>query len=123
QAAELVLQQCMRALNASSGLLSLVREQQLELVHALGYTPDQMEPWRRLPLDAPLPLPDAVRHCEPRFFESTSALHASYPQLANAQIANAAWALIPLLIDGQSLGGIGLAFGGEHTFSLNDRAF
>src|SRR5581483_2131965 len=57
------------------------------------------------------------------FFESTSALHASYPQLANAQIANAAWALIPLLIDGQSIGGIGLAFGGEHTFSLNDRAF
>jgi len=124
QAAELVLRQCVRALDASSGLLSLVREGPvLDLVHAIGYRSRALDQWRRLALDAPLPLPDVVRRGEPRFFETLTALHAHYPQLADVPTTSAAWAMIPLPIDDQVIGGIVLAFAKPRTFSMDDRAF
>ncbi len=103
-----MLCQCVRALDASSGLLSLVgKDRTLDMVYTIGYASGDLDYWRRLALDAPLPLPDVVRRGEPRFFETVTALQAHYPQLAGEAITSAAWAMIPLPIDDRVIGGIG----------------
>jgi excisionase family DNA binding protein len=123
QAAELLVKQCVLALDAASGLLSMVREQVIELVHSHGYQPQALDAWRSMPLAAELPLATAVRHGEPMFFENAAALVARFPTLAGASVVNAAWAIIPLPVDNQVIGGIVLSFAAPRTFSRDDRAF
>ena len=59
-----------------------------------------LEAWRRFPVEAPVPLADAVRSGEPVWLESREAWLARYPQLAS-DVASAnghASAALPLVI-------------------------
>ncbi len=124
EAAELVVAQCVRALGASSGLLSLLDEgSMLELVHALGYDPQALAVWQHMALEADLPLAEVVRSGQALFFESPAALTARYPQLTGAAMTNAAWALVPLPLDDAPIGAMVLSFARARTFPLDDRIF
>lgn len=124
EAAQLLVTQCVHSLDATNGMILLVRDHAtLELVYALGYPQEALEPWRRLPLAAELPLPTVVRRGEPAFYESKAALVAHYPALANAMTTSGAWAIIPLPIHDRVLGGIVLGFAAPREFTRDDRAF
>jgi signal transduction histidine kinase len=114
-----------RALQASTGALALLTPagDALEIVHAVGYEPGQLE-GHRLPLDAAEPLPDALRAGAPVLVGDLAEAAARYPHLApqRAAIREVAWASIPLLANGRGEGALSLGFSAPQQFSHDDAA-
>ena len=123
QAAELVIAQSVRALDASGGMLFLTRGDQAVLIHALGYPPEQLEAWQSIPLERELPLTEAIQRGEPRFFERFPHIPNPLGPLDALASSHPVWALLPLPIDSAVIGAIALSFEQGHSFTTNDRAF
>ena len=128
QVAEVVVEQGLGALGARAGSLALLTEdgRELELVRAVGYPVERIEPWRRFSVDAPVPIADAVRTGQPVFLENWDAWLVRYPAAAPGDSPadrQEAWAALPLLVEGRAIGGIGLTFPGARTFDDADRDF
>lgn len=96
----------------------------LELLHYHGYPADMMTAWQRIPLDAPIPLVDAVRE-GPIFVESRAQWVERYPHLESARkrTDSGSVAAVPLVSHGRPIGVIGVSFRGERPFSGDDREF
>lgn len=127
QAAEVAVVQGLAALKASAGSIVLLTadEQMLEVVQALGYPPSMLNTWSRFPLTAAIPLADAVKTQQPILIESREVWANVYPHLAS-QYSNTphnAWAAIPLMVEGRTVGGLGLSFNEARRFSEEDCAF
>jgi signal transduction histidine kinase len=126
QVAQVVVEQGITALRAKSGSVALLdqTETTLEVIDARGYRPEIREKWRKFPLTAAVPLADAVRTEEPVFVESLEALAARYPHLVD-QVSGSheALAAVPLTVEGQTLGGLGLSFNEPQAFTPQDRTF
>jgi K+-sensing histidine kinase KdpD len=107
----------------ASGIIGLVADdgQALELVQTIGYTPDDLRPWQRMPLDAAQPGSDVVQSGMAQFWESQAALVARYPQLAQAALKSEAWAIVPLRAEGRTLGILSLGFPHPRTFDSDER--
>src|SRR5699024_4359652 len=121
QVAEIITRQGVAALNAQAGLVALVTDEgaNLKLVHAVSYPANILESWQRFPIQAAMPLTDAVRLGEPILIESPEALASRYPQLATMHdsTGNSSVAAIPLSINGQALGVLGLSFATAQAFT------
>ncbi|RCJ26002.1 hypothetical protein A6770_26915 [Nostoc minutum NIES-26] len=127
QVAEVIVEQGMAALGASSALVALVTESgtELEIVRAVGYQPELVDLWRRFSINAPVPLAEAVRTGEPVWQEPTTTRVTRYSHLAQtyARYDYGSWISIPLTIEGRAVGGMSLAFADMPEFSQHDRAF
>jgi PAS domain S-box-containing protein len=125
QVAAVIVEAAVRALQASTGALALLTPagDALEIVHAVGYEPGQLE-GHRLPLDAAEPLPDALRAGAPVLVGDLAEAAARYPHLApqRAAIREVAWASIPLLANGRGEGALSLGFSAPQQFSHDDAA-
>lgn len=125
QVAEVMVEQGIAALEASTGLVMMVKEdgEELELVHAVGIPEDVLEACRRFPIDAPMPVADAIRAGEILLRPSTVQDDSRYAHLADirARLDNKASASIPLLVDGRALGALALGFTTPRQFSDDDR--
>lgn len=97
----------------------------LEVLAAVGYPEGWGERWRRMPCDSRLPLADAARRGTPVFLPSRTAMAAHYPAVAADPdgAADAAFAALPLIVEGRSLGVLGLGFATPQAFDEEDRAF
>jgi PAS domain S-box-containing protein len=116
------------ALGARAGSVALLADDgaTLEVVQATGYDPAMVAAFRRLPLDAPLPLCDAVRDCRLVWLATAEERDAHYPQLASVrspEVVPGAMAAVPLVVEGHVLGAMGLNFHGGDTLDADDRAF
>ncbi|MBH8571645.1 PAS domain S-box protein [Nostocaceae cyanobacterium CENA369] len=127
QVAEVIVEQGMAALGASSALVALVTESgtELEIIRAVGHQPELIELWRRFSINAPVPLAEAVRTGEPVWQEPTTTRTTRYSHLAYAyaRYNYDSWISIPLTIEGRTVGGMSLAFAEMPEFSQHDRAF
>ncbi|MEH2265627.1 GAF domain-containing protein [Nostoc sp.] len=127
QVSEVIVEQSMAALGASSALVALVNENktELEIVRAVGYNQDLVDTWRYFSIDSPSPLAEAVRTGQPLWAESRQNRIARYPHLAEAyaQYDIDAWISIPLMVEGSAVGGISLGFNELQQLSGEDRAF
>ncbi|MBG1270290.1 AAA family ATPase [Nostoc sp. WHI] len=127
QVSEVIVEQSMAALGASSALVALVNESktELEIVRAVGYKQDLVEAWRHLSIDSPSPLAEAVRTGQPIWAQATKNRVARYPHLAEiyAQYDFDTWISIPLMIEGGAVGGITLGFAEPQLLSGEDQAF
>ncbi|MBW4456368.1 MAG: PAS domain S-box protein [Nostoc indistinguendum CM1-VF10] len=127
QVAEVMVEQGMAALGASSALVALVTNSgtELEIVRAVGYEQEAVDSWRRFSINASVPLAEAVRNKQPIWQESTTARIARYSHLAKeyAQVDYGAWISIPLIIEGRAIGGMSLAFAEIQEFSQDDQGF
>ncbi len=127
QVAEVMVEQGMAALGASSALVALVTNSgtELEIVRAVGYEQEAVDSWRRFSINASVPLAEAVRNKQPIWQESTTARIARYSHLAKeyAQVDYGAWISIPLIIEGRAIGGMSLAFAKIQEFSQDDQGF
>ncbi len=127
QVAEVIVEQSIAVLNASSAMVVIVSESgtELEIVHHVGYQQDIAEEWRRFPITTPVPLAEAVRTGEPIWEESTQERIARYPHLAEnyAQLNYAAWISLPLMVESRAVGGISINFTQFSPLSEDDRAF
>ncbi|BDI15651.1 hypothetical protein ANSO36C_14530 [Nostoc cf. commune SO-36] len=127
QVSEVIVEQSMAALGASSALVALLNETktELEIVRAVGYKQDLVEAWRHFAIDSPYPLAEAVRTGQPVWAESTENRIARYPHLGQmyAQYDFEAWISIPLMVEGWAVGGISLGFAQPQLLSAEDQAF
>ena len=127
EVAHTVIEEGRSALGADAAVFTLLVDggAALETVHASGLASSSADGFRRMPLDAPLPLPDAARTREPVWLESRGALLARYPHVreANRSVTADAWCALPLIAGPITLGAIAFGFVGEHRFSAEDRGF
>ncbi|MDZ7954836.1 AAA family ATPase [Nostoc sp. DedQUE09] len=127
QVSDVIVEQSMAALGASSALVALVNESktELEIVRAVGYNQDLVDTWRHFSIDLPSPLAEAVRTGQPIWAESTKNRIARYPHLAEAysKYDFEAWISIPLMVEGSAVGGITLGFAQPQQLSGEDQAF
>ena len=130
EAAVVVLDQGLRVLGAHAGIVGLVTDdrQEVRLIAALGHGSDLMQQHGTVPIRAPLPIAEAVRFGEPRFFESKaavleyfagqdvspySAFYASYEAVA----------AVPLIVDERVLGAFALRFREQRDFAAEGTDF
>jgi PAS domain S-box-containing protein len=127
QVADVIVEQSMLALAASSALVALLTDDQteLEIVNAIGYEPDLVEDWRRFPLNADVPLAEVVRTGEPAWLAPLADRLQRYPHLAEiySRYDFKAWMSLPLTIEGKTFGGILLSFQDYQPQSQDDRDF
>jgi signal transduction histidine kinase len=127
QVSEVIVEQSMAALEASSALVALLNENktELEIVRAVGYKQDLVDAWRYFPIDSPSPLAEAVRTGQSIWAESRQNRIARYPHLAEVYVQYDidAWISIPLMVEGSAVGGISLGFAELQQLSGEDRAF
>ena len=127
QVSEVIVEQSMAALGASSVLVALVNENktELEIVRVVGYNQDLVDAWRHFAIDSPSPLAEAVRTGKPIWAESTENRIACYPHLAQiyARYDFHTWISIPLMLEDWAVGGITLGFAQPQLLSGEDQAF
>ncbi|MBD2516212.1 PAS domain S-box protein [Nostoc sp. FACHB-973] len=127
QVAEVIVEQGMAALGASSALVALLTNNgtELEILRAVGYEEELVNLWRRFSIHTAAPLAEAVRTKQPVWQESTATRVDRYPHLAKeyAQYNYGGWTSIPLIIEGRAIGGMSVAFAENHQLNQDDRAF
>lgn len=123
----IVLHPALQALGAVAGVVLLVNDRgdRLEVAATQGYAEGEQTLWQSGALDDVAPAIDALRRREPVYFEHQAALIAAYPDLAAPPggVAVVATAVIPMVLDGQALGVIVLAFTEPHHFTPEERRF
>jgi PAS domain S-box-containing protein len=126
QVADAVVGRGVDALGARSGALAMLgADGELHLVKGIGYPREALERYRRIPLDTPFPLSDAVREGEPIFLAGAEERAARYPHLAELRQTNGQgpMAAVPLLHDGRTVGVLGLNFPDGAALGDDERAF
>jgi PAS domain S-box-containing protein len=127
QVAASVLTHGLTALGAHAGSVALLTERggELEILDAVGFPQERIEKWRRFPVTSEVPLAEAVRTREMVLIESLQARESRYPELSALQAVNNSQALaaVPLIVEGRTVGAMGLTFREIQKFDENDRAF
>jgi len=110
-----------RALGAAAGLVALKGERSCTVLRTVGYPPDVLERYRRFPLDAPIPLADAIRTGAPVLLESRAEWESRYgPRISDL----GASAALPLKARGRIIGGVAFSFADDgRPFVDEERAF
>ncbi len=127
QVGEVVVNQALAALKASAGLIALLvnGDRTLEVISACGYPQEMLDTWSRFPMTAEIPIADAIKMQQPIFLPSREAWAQRYPHIATqyADIEHHAWAALPLIVDGSTVGGMSFSFPTLQQFSPEDCSF
>ncbi len=81
--------------------------------------------WSLVAVDVPSPLTDVVRSRQALFHDSRQSLTSAYPDLAKAvaEAGTAAFANLPLVVSGELIGVLSLAWAEERRFTDEERAY
>ncbi|MEH1955594.1 hybrid sensor histidine kinase/response regulator [Nostoc sp.] len=124
QVAEVIVEQGMAALGASSVFVALLTQNgtELEIVRTVGEQQEIVDSSRRFSINPSAPLAEAVRTKQPIWQPTTTKVA---PNLAQeyAQSNYGAGISIPLIIEGRAIGGMSLAFTEIQKFNQDDQAF
>ncbi|PDW02540.1 PAS domain-containing sensor histidine kinase [Candidatus Viridilinea mediisalina] len=122
---QLLVHQAMVAVQADAGALRLLSGDGRKLVlrYTEGITAAMLEELQQIPIEAAQPTSDVLRTGSPLFFAQRGELLASYPQIAcsTAIVDYAAFAIVPLSVEGRTLGSLSLAFHEARQISDEDR--
>ncbi|HIK06819.1 MAG TPA: PAS domain-containing protein [Trichormus sp. M33_DOE_039] len=127
QVADVVVNQGIAALGASGGSVVLIQQggKSLKIVEAIGYPESVRENWASFPITANVPIAVAAKTGKPIFLENVAALVSQYPAIANVPslTGNCAFACIPLVVEQQTIGVLGLSFATEQNFTPENQRF
>lgn len=127
EVAEVILDQGLAALGANAGVVSALTPDgsRLRCLGITGYAPEVAQIWADVPVEAPLPIAEAVRTGEALVFETLEARNGRYPDLTHLRAIGGDGALValPLLFHGRTIGGLRLGFPEARSFGREDRAF
>ncbi|HYW11614.1 MAG TPA: PAS domain-containing protein, partial [Longimicrobium sp.] len=125
QVANVVMDQGIDALEAEAGVLVLVTPDggHLEVLAARGYAPARVEAWRRFPLGADVPLAQTARTGEIEIVRSLAERAQRYPRMGQAEGDHPMSVCVPLVVEGERVGAMGLSFSQPRDFGDDDRAF
>ncbi|HEU5087974.1 MAG TPA: GAF domain-containing protein, partial [Roseiflexaceae bacterium] len=127
QAATVVVEQVMRAMNATAGAIRLLTADRDGLVEVAsrGFSDQYREGLFWVALSASLPTGEAVRRQMPLLYSDIHELQAQFPdsveRLRKEGIQSLA--IVPMAIQHQSLGELTLAFHERRQFTHDDRVF
>ena len=119
-----VLEQGAAQYNATSGSVVLLDEGtgMLRLAGSIGLPSASIERWGSFPLDAEVPLAEAVRTKKTVVTPSLEALR-TYRDLTTHTSESKGFVSVPLFLKGSVIGGMGLTFGASNEFSVDDIEF
>ena len=127
EVAQVTLAQALDAFRAIAGIVYLLDEKARVLRAAAhhGVAVQEALPWNEVPLDSPRLIADAVRMREPFYLPTREVVLERYPiaREVNKVIKADAWAAIPLVSEGRTLGGICLGFDTRPAFDADQRMF
>jgi PAS domain S-box-containing protein len=127
QVAEVIVEQSLSALEADAALMALLSEDgtSLEVVRMEGYGISAEAAQQRFSVHASVPLAEAVRTGQPMWSEPTAERLARYPHLAETykRFPFEAWISLPLVVEGQAVGGLSLSFKQFKLLNQDDRDF
>ena len=112
------------AVGADAGLLVLADPTgtTLDVVEARGYDRATIERWRRFPVDADVPIADAVRSGELVVLETAGDRERLYPGLGEGRPVTYPVSIsVPLVAEGRSFGALGLSFHDRIPVTPEDR--
>lgn len=125
--AAVMLRQALAAVGAVAGAVLVLNEktEMLEALCAVGYGDESREAYSRMSYADNMPVAAALRHGEPRYYESRVDVIAAYPHLQRYLEADDhdGLAVLPLRLEGRAVGGMRLSFRGPRAFDAPDRAF
>ena len=124
QVADVLMDQGIAALNADAGVLALLAAdgRTLELLAHRGYAPERVEGWQRFPVTLQTPITDAVRTGEIVIVPSPEERVRRYPHLG-ASADHPMSVSVPLAVEGEALGAMGLSFDVPRELAGEDRDF
>ncbi len=115
-----ILHEGLQSLGAAAGVVAYRPEHggDLEVIDTQGYRPDTVETWQRIPLDAAVPLAEAVRENRLIAIESADELELRYPTIvAGRREPTESWISVPLSAGGSVIGVVGFSFADARTFA------
>jgi PAS domain S-box-containing protein len=97
----------------------------LEIVRSIGYSADLIRRHAHMPLDANLPVTDAVRRREAVFLDSPAERARLYPELAafDANTSSSEWVAVPLEVGFRTLGALVMSLARGRAFDADERGF
>jgi GAF domain-containing protein/anti-sigma regulatory factor (Ser/Thr protein kinase) len=125
EVAETAVREAIEALEADAGFCYLtVGDDRLELLAAAGYPDERLDAWRRLPLDAPVPVCEAARTGGTIVLRNRGEIVARYPLLeASLQDeGERAGVCVPVRLGARTLGVIYVSFDTDRAFDRDDLA-
>ncbi|MGK3967398.1 GAF domain-containing protein [Sorangium sp. So ce118] len=128
QMSDAVVRDIHRVLKASTTMMYTAEEAAglATLVGHSGLEEQRTSRYATVPLDARLPLSDALRQRRPVWLESKQDMHAAYPELAALRPARddiQALAVLPIVAHGELLGGLSFSFASERSWNAEERDF
>jgi serine phosphatase RsbU (regulator of sigma subunit)/anti-sigma regulatory factor (Ser/Thr protein kinase) len=112
------------AIGADAASLSLIVDDELEVVGADGYSEPALSDWGRFPLAASTPMSECIRTARVVLMGSRAEIDARWPDIGRVmESSRGALAALPLVVDGVAQGAIGLSFDHERTFNADDEDF
>jgi signal transduction histidine kinase len=121
------LRECMGALGAAAGWMGQLSADgaRVELLRATGVHASVVEQYRSVPIEAAIPITDAVRTGSILAIESREELERSYPDLPYSphRARFAAWAVVPMAVEGRAVGVMSLNFAEAREFDEEIRGY
>ena len=121
---DIIVEQGILAVGAQAGVVMLVDRDETHITAArsVGYPESSLEQIRRIPLDSPFPVRDALNG-EPIFLATAAEWDARYaPPAWNLSAAHAA-AVLPLGAGLAPFGALSIRFSSSHDFDADEREF
>ncbi|MFB9995465.1 ATP-binding protein [Deinococcus oregonensis] len=123
---DVVVQEGINAMGAGAGSILLLSHDgtALNMAAFSGYTREQVEPWRVLPLDQATPATEAFHQCQALFIETKQQILLDYPLLQGAQHQfSGSLVALPLMVQDHRLGVLSLRFDMQRLFPATDRLY
>ena len=125
--ARVIVSEGLPALGASASELALLSPDGvvLELMAVSGLPSDVADAWRRFPVTSQVPLAQAVLTADSVMLSSPEEIARRYPDLSPVleRVNVRAMIVMPMVVDGRSVGSLAFSFNGPRTFDENDVTF
>jgi PAS domain S-box-containing protein len=121
---ELIVNQGTSVLGAYAGSVCLLNQDKtiVQVGYVTTYDPELVKPWREFPVTASIPIADAIRADKLLLFESDEVLAKDYPAV-KLDPRTKALAALPLKVNEQVIGAMGLSFEQPHRFDADEGNF
>lgn len=123
-----VLEAACSALRAPQGWVVAVTADgtAVEMLAVVGFRPESVDPWSRVPLDAPVPMTEVIRTGEPLYHATSAERRSAFPALAIPQAGSPeseGSAVIPIGYEGRTSGALAVSFTEPRTLDDDERWF
>jgi hypothetical protein len=117
-----VVRRGLSALGARAGALAVLGDDDCLDTWTYGYPLEIAQLYDRLPLTSETPIAECVREHRPLYYRSRAEVVERFPEVG-LQLETEALAAVPLIVDGLTLGALGLSYDVRQEFDAGMRAF